>query len=163
MRYIFILLISAGFSTFLAGGPVRADDRHAGYYYPTPQTSEVYQSQLAPIPTMDRRSRVVFTIGLSEQQLARAFAPRYHLFAKGEHAQKMIIVATSSGHYNTLYRLRGLLAALTSQARTSPLFSQTNQLENLNFLDLATLAGFTQITLTDGEQIAHRISLASEH
>ena len=139
----------------------RADDNHAGYYYPDPQTSETYVSSLNVMPSMNKRSRVGFLIGLNKQQMDRAYPPPYHIFAKGYHAQKMIVVATGSGRYDTLFRLRALLASLTSQARTSPLFEQTRQPENLNFFDLARLAGFTQVTISDGEALAHRINLLS--
>ena len=44
-------------------------------------------------------------------------------FAKGENSEKLIIVATGDGRYDTLYRMRGLLAAMTAEARLSPLFS----------------------------------------
>ena len=138
-----------------------ADDSHAGYYYPDPQTSETYVSSLNVMPSMNKRSRVGFLIGLNKQQMDRAYPPPYHIFAKGYHAQKMIVVATGSGRYDTLFRLRALLASLTSQARTSPLFEQTLQPENLNFFDLARLAGFTQVTISDGEALAHRINLLS--
>ncbi|MEL6735337.1 MAG: hypothetical protein AAFO98_05590, partial [Pseudomonadota bacterium] len=123
-------------------------DRHSGYYYPQPQSREVYDSPLAPMPTATKRTRIGFTVGLNAQQLKRAFPPGYHIFAKGAEGQKMIIVATASDRYNTLYRLRALLAALTAQARTSPLFREANQPENLNFLDLARLTGFLQSTIT---------------
>jgi hypothetical protein len=59
--------------------------------------------------------------------------------------------------------MRALLAALTSQARTSPLFAQSNQPENLNFFDLARMAGFTQLTISDGDKFSHQINLLSEN
>lgn len=149
------------FSLLVLNSNACAGDSHAGYYYPTPQTSEVYVSALNVLPTVNKRSRVGFMVGLNRQQIDRAYAPRYHIFAKGFHADKMIVVATGSGQYDTIYRLRALLAALTSQARTSPIFEQTRQPENLNFFDLARLAGFSQITVSDGDKFAHRINLVS--
>ncbi len=139
----------------------QAADNHAGYYYPEPKTTETYVSALNVMPSMGKRSRVGFLIGLSKQQHERAYPPPYHMFAKGYHAQKLIIVATGGERYDTLYRLRALLASLTAQARTSPLFEQSRQPENLNFLDLARLAGFTQVTISNGEALAHRINLLS--
>ena len=138
-----------------------AGDNQAGYYYPEPQSSETYVSALNIMPSMNKRSRIGFLIGLNKQQLDRAYPPPYHIFAKGYHAEKMIVVATGSGRYDTLFRLRALLASLTSQARTSPLFEQTLQPENLNFFDLARLAGFSQVTISDGNELAHRINLLS--
>ena len=141
--------------------PASADDSHAGYYYPAPQSSETYISSLNTLPNVSKRSRIGFIIGLTKQQLERGYAPTYHIFAKGYHAQKLIVVATGGDRYNTLFRLRALLAAMTSQARTSPLFAQSRQPENLNFFDLARMAGFTQITISDGDKLAHRIDLLS--
>lgn len=134
-------------------------DSHAGYHYPAPQTSEVYVSRLATLPDANKRTRVGFTVGLNARQMQRAYAPTYHLFAKGAHAQKLIIIATGPGHYDTLFRMRGLLAAMTADARTSPLFRNLASPENINFFDLAKMTGFEQITVTDGETFAHRIKL----
>ena len=160
-RLIYTLLSVTTLCLIWAGTTARANDSHAGYYYPKPQTSETYISALNTLPNVNKRSRVGFIIGLTKQQMDRAYAPPYHIFAKGYHAQKLIVVATGSGRYDTLYRLRALLASLTSFARTSPLFTQAKEPENLNFFDLARLAGFTQITLSDGDKIAHRIDLLS--
>ncbi|MEN0040122.1 MAG: hypothetical protein AAF764_02175 [Pseudomonadota bacterium] len=143
----------------LASVPAAASDSHAGYYYPDPNTREVYVSPLQPLPLADRRSRVGLTVGLNAQQLKLGYNPGYHIFAKGAEAEKLIIVATGPDHYNTLFRMRGLLAALTSQARNSPLFQNMQTPENLNFLDLCRLAGFTQVTVSDGDTFAHRIAL----
>ena len=143
----------------LATSPAAASDSHTGYYYPEPNTREVYVSPLEALPLADRRSRVGLTVGLNAQQLKRGYNPGYHIFAKGAEAEKLIIVATGPDHYNTLYRMRGLLAALTAQARTSPLFQNMQTPENLNFLDLCRMAGFTQVTVSDGDSFAHRISL----
>lgn len=136
-----------------------ASDSHAGYYYPEPKTTEVYVSPLKTLRSVSRRSRIALMIGLSKQQYSRNYAPQYHIFAKGRSAQKMIVVSSGPGRYDTLYRLRGLLAALTSQARTSPLFNEAPSPENLNFFDLARLAGFEQITVSDGDRFAHRITI----
>jgi hypothetical protein len=137
----------------------QADDSHAGYYYPEPQSSEVYESPLVPLPNANKRTRIGFTVGLGAQQRKLSHAPDYHVFAKGAQAEKMIIVATAAGKYDTLYRLRALLAALSAEARLSPLFQQSRNPQNLNFLDLARLTGFTKVTITDGDTIAHRIEI----
>lgn len=162
VHHSFAIALLAGLSLILVAlSSASASDSHAGYYYPEPQTSETYVSALNVMPSMNKRGRVGFIIGLTKEQLDRAYAPPYHIFAKGFHAQKMIVVATGSGRYDTLYRLRALLASLTAQARTSPLFAESRQPENLNFFDLARLAGFTQVTVTDGDKLAHRINLLS--
>ena len=139
--------------------PAYAQDSHAGYHYPEPQSSEVYDSPLEPLPNANRRTRIGFTVGLDAQQRKRSHAPDYHVFAKGVQAEKMIIVAAATGRYDTLFRLRALLAALSAEARLSPLFQQSKQPQNLNFLDLARLTGFTKVTISDGDKIAHRIDI----
>ncbi|MEL6505360.1 MAG: hypothetical protein AAFO61_09255 [Pseudomonadota bacterium] len=137
----------------------KANDSHAGYYYPEPNTSEVYVSSVDPMPDANKVTRVGFTVGLNAQQLKRAYPPQYHIFAKGAHAQKLIIVASGHTRYDTLYRLRALLAGLTAEARTSPLFRQARNPENLTFLDLLRMTGFEQVTVSDGADLAHRITL----
>ena len=148
-------LIAFGIVFGLSGA--RAGDSHADYYYPQPQTREVYASPLPVRPDANKRTRIGFTVGLNNLQQKRAYAPTYHLFAKGAHAQKLIIVATRADTYNTLFRLRALLASLTSEARRSPIFRDTLNPENVNFLDLLRLTGFEQVTVTDGDKLAHRI------
>ena len=162
LRHIPAFLFIGLAALITTSDPARAGDSHAEYYYPTPQTREVYASPLPVLPNVNKRSRVGFTVGLNQRQLTRGYAPQYHIFAKGSDGQKMIITAAGPQHYNTLYRLRALLAGLTATARTSPLFSRAPNPEDLNFLDLATMAGFTQVTVSDGDKIAHRIKLLSE-
>ena len=147
------------FGIVLGLSDARAGDSHAEYYYPQPQTREVYASPLPVRPDANKRTRIGFTVGLNSLQQKRAYAPTYHLFAKGAHSQKLIIVATRSDTYNTLYRLRALLAAMTAEARRSPIFRDVLNPENVNFLDLCRLTGFEQVTVTDGDRIAHRILL----
>ncbi len=79
------------------------------------------------------------------------------MFAKGSDAEKLIILATEDGRYDTLYRLQGLLASMTADARTSPLFAKLGHVENLNVFDLLRLAGFKQLTISNGDDVAHRV------
>ncbi|MEM9734348.1 MAG: hypothetical protein AAF903_12815 [Pseudomonadota bacterium] len=156
---MFARLFITLFFALAATTGARANDSHAGYYYPDPNTSEVYVSSVDPMPDASKRTRIGFTVGLNAQQLKRAYPPQYHIFAKGANAQKLIIVASGHTRYDTLYRLRALLAGLTAEARTSPLFRQAKNPENLNFLDLLRMTGFEQVTVSDGADIAHRITL----
>lgn len=132
-------------------------DSHAGYYYPPAQSNETYISRLAKMESVSKRSRVGFIVGLNAMQLKRGYAPGYHMFAKGADAQKLIIIATEEYRYNTLYRLRALMASLTANARKTPLFSESEAPEELNFLDLMKLAGFTQVTISNGKDVTHQI------
>jgi len=136
-----------------------AFDAHAGYYYPDPQTREVYISELPTASDANKRSRAAFVIGLAAQHEKRNRIVGYHLFAKGGDLEKLIIVATGDGQYDTLYRLRALLASLTSMARSTELFARSNQPQELNFLDFCKMIGFTQVTVSNGRDVAHQISV----
>ncbi len=135
------------------------EDRYIGYYYPEPKTSESYQAPLPSLPGVSRLSRVGFVTQLDQLQKKKPYPPGYHMFAKGGNADHLIIVATEEGRYNTLFRLRGLLASMTADARTSPLFQKLGHVEQLNFFDLAKMAGFKDITVTNGDDLAHLVTL----
>jgi hypothetical protein len=136
-----------------------AFDAHAGYYYPEPQTREAYVTEVTIAPDAHKRSRAAFVIGLAAQHAKQNHAAGYHLFAKGGDLEKLIIVATGDGRYDTLYRLRALLASLTSMARATELFSRTNNPQDLNFLDFCKLIGFKQVTVSNGKDVAHQIKI----
>lgn len=160
MHYTFKLLatfILCALAGLFSGVSSQASDLHAGYYYPGPQTQEVYVSRVPVAHDAAESSRAAFVVGLAGQQLQQNHAPGFHLFAKGEALEKLIIVATGDGRYDTLYRMRALLASLTSLARSTPLFSQTPAPHKLNFLDFCKLMGFAQVTVSNGKDMAHRI------
>ncbi|WP_346892444.1 hypothetical protein [uncultured Roseibium sp.] len=164
MRQLFRLPVVSGslvFAVLLSVLPVQAQgfDSHAGYYYPSPQTRETYASNTTPDAEATESSRAAFVVGLAAQQFQQNHVPGYHLFAKGDHLEKLIIVATGDGQYDTLFRLRALLASLTSMARGTPLFSQTSEPYEYNFLDFCKLMGFTQVTVSNGKDLAHQIFL----
>lgn len=140
-------------------GPAAADDRHAGYYYPEPTGQEVYRARVERSGEADRRTRVAFTTGLTNEMVRSPSPPRFAIFAKGAEAEKLILVAVSDGSYNTLYRLRALMAMLTAYARSSPAFQGHPHPEDLTFLDLVYLIGFEQLTISDGRDIAHQFIL----
>lgn len=142
----------------LAPSEGTAQQRHDGYYYPSPQTTEIYVPRVQPSGQADRRTRIAFTTGLTSQMLAAPSPPRFAIFAKGDEAQKLIIVGLQDDAFNTLYRLRALLAMLTAYARSSPAFQGHPNPENLTFLDLVALIGFRQVTISDGREVAHRIT-----
>lgn len=142
------------------GAPAQAGDRHAGYYYPEPQTSETYHARAQVQADSSRSTRIGFVTELSNQMMrGNPYPPPFHVFAKGDGAEKMIIVATGPGMYDTLYRLRGLLAALTANARATPFFQEHGVEDFFTFFDLARLLGFEMITISDGDKFAHRIVL----
>lgn len=138
-------------------GPARAQEGHAGYYYPEPLTREEYVSRARAMVDANRSQRLQFTQGLTLAQLQRPYPPSFAIFAKGDEAEKMIIVSMSAGYADTLYRMRGFLAILTHIARESPMFVSFKVEEIFTFLDLLKLLGFEQLTVTDGDRFAHQI------
>ncbi len=130
---------------------------HSGYYYPPPQSEEVYRTRLNALPNVSRKSRIGLVAGITKQQNERHFAPGFHLLAKGAEAEVLILVAVEEGRYDTLYRLRALLAALSAEARFTELFQSSGTPEQLNFLDLLKLAGFEKITISNGKDLSHTI------
>ena len=134
-------------------------DHHEGYYYPTPQSVENYVSPLFSLPESDRTRRQAFVIGMTRQLLAGQYAPAFALFAKGQESDKLIIVGLVDGQLNTIYRVRALLATFTSVARATPFFQQNTVAEDATFLDLLKLLGFRRVTITDGRDFAHQITI----
>ena len=139
--------------------PAAAQNKHEGYYYPTPNSTETYIARVDTLPEANRRTRIAFVTGLTAQQSRAAYAPSYHLFAKGEDSQKFILVSVETGRYATLYQLRALLAAMTALARNTPIFQDHAMPENLTFLDLCKLMGVTELVVSDGSALAHRIRI----
>lgn len=139
-------------------GPAKAQEgAHAGYYYPEPLSREEYVSRGRTMVDADRSQRLKFTQGLTLGQLERPYPPSFAIFAKGDEAEKLIIVSMSAGYADTLYRMRGFLAILTHIARESPMFVSFKVEEIFTFLDLLKLMGFEQVTVTDGDRFAHQI------
>ncbi len=132
-------------------------DRHAGYYYPEPQSEETYVARAITLPDSDRSRRLGFVTLLTQQQLTAPYSPSIAMFAKGEEAEKLIIVGLRDGPMDTIYRARGVLAMLTASARTSELFRQYQVQDIFTFFDLLKLLGFERLTVTNGKDFAHVI------
>ena len=135
------------------------DDRQAHYYYPPPQTREEYKSIAVTMADSDRDRRLAFVTGMTQNVLNNSYPPTYAIFAKGDDAEKLIIVSLTDDGYNTLYRARALFAILTAVARLTPFFQQHAVEDVFNFFDLCKLLGFTQITWSDGKTLAHQVTL----
>jgi hypothetical protein len=147
-------------AVLLLGLQAQAADRHAGYDYPEPQSNETYKARAQVQADSTRATRIGFVTELSNQMMrGNPYPPPFHIFAKGDEAEKMIIVATGPGMYDTLYRIRGLLAALTANARSTAFFQEHGVEDLFTFFDLARLLGFKQITVSDGDAFAHQVFL----
>lgn len=144
----------------IAAFPASAkEDRYIGYYYPAPDAVETYCARVPAMPNMDRRRRIGFIIGIHEGMVGKPYESAYAVFAKGGEARKLIIVAKQDGYLTTVYRVRALLADLTTSVRTMPVFDESGAAENLTFLDLLTILGFETITVSDGDKFAHQFRL----
>ncbi|MGI9485813.1 MAG: molybdopterin-guanine dinucleotide biosynthesis protein A [Geminicoccaceae bacterium] len=150
---IFVLLL--GLCMASSG---HADDRHAGYYYPEPASTEVYRSEVPGIPGANRARRVGFVVAVANAMVEKPYPPRFALFAKGAKAEKLLIVALEDGVLDTIYRARAHLAGLTSLARGTPIFKQVGAAK-LNFFDLLKMLGFEQLTISDGDVFAHQVKV----
>lgn len=136
-----------------------AKERHVGYYFPAPQSNEVYTARAQVLADSDRKRRLTFVTALTIQMLSQPYPPQFVIFAKGGDAEKMIIVATADNVYNTIYRARALFAMLTAVSRQTPFFQDFGVEDLFTFFDLAKLLGFKQITISDGAKFAHRVVL----
>jgi hypothetical protein len=134
-------------------------DRHAGYYYPQPVSIEAYKARSQTLPDTNRRRRIGFIINIAGSMRARPYPPMFDIFPKGENAEKLIIVSNQAGRLDTIYRVRGLLATMTSVARTMPIFVKYHVETFFTFLDLLKMLGFKQITVSDGAAFAHQIKI----
>lgn len=142
-----------------AAAATAEESRHAGYYYPAPVTTEVYVSRAQPLRNIERATRLGFVTGLTQQQLSRPYAPEYVLFAKGDDAEKLILISMGSSGFQSLHQARAQLAQLTAISRTSQIFRDYAVEDLFTFLDLARMLGFREITLSDGLSFSHQIEI----
>lgn len=141
----------------LAGGPASADDRHEGYYYPEVQTRETYTARANTLPSASRSARINFVTELTISQASSPYPPQFAIFAKGSDAEKLIITALDDEVFSSLYRARGVMAQMSAFARTTEFFQEYGVEELFTFYDLLKLMGFTQLTITDGENWSHQV------
>lgn len=135
------------------------EDRYVGYYYPKPTSTEEYKSPIDTIAGTDRAQRVQFVTVVSQGTIQSAYRVPYAVFVKGEKADKMIIVGLQPGELGTVYRMRAVLANMTTMSRLSPFFQERTVAEDANFFDLLKMLGFQQITITDGDKVSHQVNI----
>jgi len=135
------------------------EDRYVGYYYPKPTSTEVFESQMQTIASMDRTQRIQFVTIVSQGTIQSAYRVPYAVFAKGEKGDKMIIVGMQAGELNTVYRMRALLANLTTMSRLSPFFQEKTVAEDATFFDLLKLLGFVSVAVAAVEKTTHQVTL----
>jgi hypothetical protein len=136
-----------------------SDERYSGYYYPKPTSTETFTSQLQTIAGVERQQRIQFVTVVSQGTLQSSYRVPYAVFAKGDKADHLIVVGLQSNELNTIYRIRALLSNMTTMSRTSPFFQEHTVAEDATFFDLLKLLGFTDVTVTDGDKIAHQVTI----
>ncbi|HYD06686.1 MAG TPA: hypothetical protein VEC60_13215, partial [Reyranella sp.] len=119
------------------------EDKYIGYYYPKPNSTEVYTSSLQTISGVDRPQRVQFVTVVSQGTIQSSYRVPYAVFVKGEKADKLIIVGLAPNEFGTIYRMRALLANMTTMSRMSPFFQERTVAEDATFFDLLKLLGFS--------------------
>lgn len=142
-----------------AAAKAEEGDRHAGYYYPPPDTSETYVARAPGMPNAGRDMRIGFVTGFTRKLAEQPYRPGFVMFVKGGEAEKMIIVAVEDRFIVTLYQARALLAQMTGVARASPLFRDLGVSADYTFLDLLKMMGFEKLTISDGATYAHEIAI----
>ena len=139
--------------------PAAAEDRYIGYYYPKPNSTETYESAMQAIAGVDRPQRVQFVTVVSQGTIQSSYRVPYSVFVKGEKADKLIIVGLAPGEFGTIFRMRALLANMTTMSRMSPFFQERTVAEDATFFDLMKLLGFTSLTITDGDKLTHQVTI----
>ncbi|MFK7944233.1 MAG: hypothetical protein AB8B85_15155 [Paracoccaceae bacterium] len=151
--------IAVLFAGLLSAVPAHADDSRVGYYYPAITSEEEFRRSFPEPPPADRGVRVNFVTEITKAQLDAPESPRFAVFAKGQGAEHMVIIALDDEIFRTLYRARAQLAQLTSNARSTDFFIQNNIQFHATWFDLAKLLGFDDIVISDGVTWSHKIHL----
>jgi hypothetical protein len=154
-----IRLLAVLFAISFFTSTAQAIDRHAGYYYPEPIYQEIYKARAQALKTANRKTRVAFVTSITQQNMQREFPPEAAIFAKGNDAEKLIIVGLVDGRLDTIYRSRAIFANMTAAARTLPIFQELGVEDVFTFFDLAALMGFRQISITNGRNFTHQVIL----
>ena len=147
-------------ATAPAAAPKAAgEDRYIGYYYPKPTATETFESSMQTIAGAERAQRIQFVTVVSQGTIQSAYRVPYAVFAKGEKGDRLIIVGMQQGELNTVYRMRALLANMTTMSRLSPFFQERTVAEDATFFDLLKLLGFRELTVTDGEKTTLQVTI----
>lgn len=139
--------------------PGHAQSKHEGYYYPKINSREVYIARGRTFDDATRVRRLEFVNGLTELYAQLPYEPQFAIFAKGDNAEKLIIIGLREGSFNTIFRARALVANLTAHARLAPLFKEFGVADIFTFYDLAKILGFDRVTISDGAKFAHQVSI----
>lgn len=157
MRALVFLAAAMVWGLAATAAQAQSDDRHVGYYYPEPTSTEVYEARAYTVPEASRKVRVAFVTGITNEQNKAPYPPQAAIFAKGAEAEKLIIVALEDGRIDTVFRARAIFAQMTAVARLLPVFAQLGVEDYYTFFDLAKMMGFEQITISNGREFSHQV------
>ncbi|TVQ54050.1 MAG: hypothetical protein EA355_12435 [Rhodobacteraceae bacterium] len=148
-----ILVIAAP----LAAAAQSDDDRRADYYYPSITSTERFARVMTAPPRTERSDRMAFVDALTADQMAAGHAPRFAVFAKGDEAEHLIIIALDDGVFDTLFRARAVMAQLSAPVRATRFFQMQGLDDRATFYDMLRMIGFATLTLSDGKTWTHRV------
>ena len=154
-RILIAAIIAVSLGAASLGGAAWAAGKDS-YYYPPVDSEEVFAREIAVAPLADRTVRVGLTTLITKAQLAAPESPRFVIFAKGDEAQHMIIIALDDQVFRTIYRARAVLAQLTSNVRGADFFANNIQ-DYATWFDLARMLGFEDLVISDGATWSHRV------
>ncbi len=155
IRILIAAIIAVSLAVASFGGAAWAAGRDS-YYYPPVNSEEVFARDLALAPIPRRAVRVGLITRITRTQLAAPESPRFVIFAKGDEAKHMIIIALDDQVFKTVYRARAVLAQLTSNVRSADFFT-SNIEDYATWFDLAKMLGFDDLVISDGATWSHRV------
>jgi hypothetical protein len=138
-------------------GPVIAQERYEGYYYPEVTSSEVFDRVVRSGEGASKAVRIDFANTLTISQLQSADNPNYVFFAKGNTASTLILTALDDEVFATLYRARAIMAQMTVSVRSGGFFVEEDLQYVATFYDLLQLLEFDELIISDGKTWAHRV------
>lgn len=141
-------------------GPLAAEDRYVGYYYPEVTTEETFDRLVRASEGASKAVRIDFVNVLTTAQLDAPESPRFVFFTKGGEADTLILVALDDQVFSTIYRARALLAQLTVSVRKGGYFQQQDLQYVATFYDLLQLLAFDELIISDGQNWAHRVNFS---
>ncbi len=155
-------LIALFFILLANAATAQTNDPIEEYYYPKITSQEIFSRVLLTAPESDKDVRIGFATSITQAQLAAPESPRFVIFAKGDDAKKLIIIALDDNIFKTIYRARALLAQLTSNLRGNNFLGKQDLKDEGTFYDLLQLMRFESLVISDGDTWAHKVVFAPE-
>ena len=150
-------LIAILFAIALAG-PMAAQDRYVGYYYPEVTSEETFDRVVRASRGAGKAVRIDFVNVLTSAQLDAPESPRFVFFAKGENSGTLILTALDDDVFATLYRARAIMAQMTVAVRQGGFFQQEELQYVATFYDLLQLMQFDELVISDGRTWTHKVT-----